>query len=268
MLTASDVAQLPYVELLARLSESNRPPGGVATIRRLVSALNLRPGHNVLHAGCNAGFLSRELVRRSGARVVGIDINTSMVRAAAARAAQESVVGARYVGADMRALPFKSGAFDVVVSGGALAFVSGDRRRAVTEWMRVTKPHGLLANSEFFYAKQPPSDLQRELALTLGVEVPVYDLEYWLDLFADPRLERCYLHVETENLACSAEQILRYAEAMVARTSNSVAVDAREALLARLVQTFSLFNRNMAHLGFVIWACVVRPTDFEPSLYP
>jgi 2-polyprenyl-3-methyl-5-hydroxy-6-metoxy-1,4-benzoquinol methylase len=103
-LDATTIDTLPYVRLLALLSESNRPPGGIDTVRRLVAVTHLRPGADVLHAGCSAGFLSRELARRSGCQVLGIDISPDMAASANARAREEGLDAlVRHEVRDMRA---------------------------------------------------------------------------------------------------------------------------------------------------------------------
>ena len=64
-LSVEQVKQLPYVQLLAAIRKSSKPAGGIDTVRRLVVNCHLRPGIRVLHAGCNVGFVSRELARLS-----------------------------------------------------------------------------------------------------------------------------------------------------------------------------------------------------------
>jgi SAM-dependent methyltransferase len=268
MLTPIEVANLSYVDLLATLTESNRPPGGIDTIRRMISAGHLRPGIKVLHAGCNAGFFSRELVRRAGVQVAGIDINGAMVESATNRARMEGLDAyLRYCQADMRSLPFAQSTFDVVASAGALAFVNEDRELAISEWRRVTRPNGLLMNCEFFYARTPPANLLQRVSDILGVSVPCYDLNYWLDLFRHPRLESYYVHVGEQDLAVSDKAVEGYVANMVERHRQTLSKEARLSLQRRLHDTFVVFNENMRYLNYVIFVYVVRPPDFEPALY-
>ena len=73
--------------------------------------------------------------------VVGIDLATSTVRAACARYSRLPGVGA-----DVRALPFTSGAFDAVVSNSTLDHFGrvGDIATALEELHRVLRPGGQL----------------------------------------------------------------------------------------------------------------------------
>lgn len=268
IISTKDVAELPYVELLARLVESNRPPGGSDTVRRIIAATNLRPGVRVLHAGCNAGFLSRELVRRTGCHVVGVDLSARMVSAARSRAAAEGVGHlATYCQADMRAFPFASGSFDVVLSAGALAFVDGSHEKALSEWARVVRPHGLIADSELFYAQAAPSDLRGLVSETIGVDVPEYGLEYWKRLFGDERFEPYYDHVDPTSLSRGPAEVRRYVNRMIGYLADQVADDARGPLTDRLIKTFTVLDENLSYLGYAIFVRVCRPIDAEPALY-
>jgi SAM-dependent methyltransferase len=95
-------------------------------------------GRRVLDAGCGAGRHARALASL-GARVVGLDRSADLL-AAAARAGR----GPRYVRADLRALPLRTGTFDHVAS----FFTSfgyfddaGDRAQ-LRELRRVARPGG------------------------------------------------------------------------------------------------------------------------------
>jgi SAM-dependent methyltransferase len=97
-------------------------------------------GQTLLDAGCGEGYLSRLLAGR-GARVVGVDRSGALIRAAAEDAARTGT--ARFVLADMRALPLPSGRFDGVVCNHSLNEMR-DPRPALSEFTRVLQPGGRL----------------------------------------------------------------------------------------------------------------------------
>lgn len=264
--TADEVNRLPYVELLARLRESNRPPGGIDTVRRLVVNCHLRPGTDVLHAGCNAGFLSRELARRSGCRVLGIDISEAMVEAATKRASHEGLQDlVRHERQDMRGLDLNGLRFDVVLSGGALAFVDG-HRRAVEQWIEAVKPFGLVADAELYYREPPPDELLEKVSDTIGVRVPRYDRAYWTSVFDHELLERYYSHEGAVETASEA-QITAYCERMVEHSAGGWGSSPKEALFERLLRTFKLFDENLKFMGYQILVYRRLPRGAEPALY-
>jgi len=96
----------------------------------------------VLDAGCGTGRYSaawRNLF--PSARLVGVDINEVILRTG-----QVSPGALLPINGNLEALPFRSGAFDIVMSRGALPAIANPRQ-AMSELLRVCKPGGLL----YFY---------------------------------------------------------------------------------------------------------------------
>lgn len=88
----------------------------------------------VLDVGCGPGYLASVLAAR-GATAVGVDTSAGMLRRASLGGA---VAVPRLVRGDALQLPFRDGAFDVVVSTGLLGLLSPPRRRrALVEMARV-----------------------------------------------------------------------------------------------------------------------------------
>jgi ubiquinone/menaquinone biosynthesis C-methylase UbiE len=264
--SAAEVAGWPYVKLLAVMRESNLPPGGLDTVRRFAADLHLRPGINALHAGCNSGFLSRELARRTGLSVLGIDISPDMAASANSRAQQEGVGElARYEARDMRDTGLPDESFDVVFSGGALAFVI-DQPRAVREWLRLVRPHGLIADAELWYAEEPPQSLLDRVAEVIEVPVPRYSRDYWRELFSSPRLLPYFSH-DAPAGARDDHEVRGYCETMVDHVAADWTDGAREVLFDRLLDIFTVFNENMKYLSYTCFAYRVQPVAAEPLLF-
>lgn len=82
---------------------------------RLAAHYGLKPGERVLDVGCGKGFLLYELTQAvPGIDVFGLDISIYGVANAKPEVQPRLVVG------NARALPFRSGSFDVVLSLGTL----------------------------------------------------------------------------------------------------------------------------------------------------
>ena len=257
---------MSYVELLATLSESNLPPGGLATIRELITLCHLGPHSTVLHAGCNAGFLSREIARLSGARVTAIDISPDMVAAAERRARSEGLDGqVRHERADMRAMGFPDGSFSVTLSGGALAFVI-DQPRAILEWIRVTRPYGIVADAELFYHAPAPADLRRRVAEIIGVPVPEYTADSWRDLFARPELLP-YAYREARHPTRTPDDVKAYCRRLVDFQARDWDAAARDALRRRLEACFLTFNENLSYMSYAVMVFRRLPDEAEPLLF-
>ncbi|HKU89838.1 MAG TPA: class I SAM-dependent methyltransferase [Steroidobacteraceae bacterium] len=107
--------------------------------RAMVARFPRLAGHTVLDLACGTGRYARLAARAGARRVVGLDASPSML----ARAA----IDARVRG-DLTALPFRRGAFDVVISGLALGHAA-NLEACVGEIARVLRPGGRLLYSDF-----------------------------------------------------------------------------------------------------------------------
>ncbi len=117
--------------------------------RRAVAALAIRRADLVLDLACGSGDLAVE-ARRAGARVLGLDFSTGMLRKARQRG-----VDAALVRGDALHVPLADASIDGVVSGFALRnFV--DLPSVFAESARVLRPGGRIALLE---VDRPPSVL-------------------------------------------------------------------------------------------------------------
>ena len=113
-----------------RLWEFQHPPFDL--VNWVLHLCDVVSDHCVLDVGCGNGHYLSALGRR-GVAAVGCDQSLGMVRRA---------MPAAVVNADVVALPFVSGAFDVVLAAHVLYHVD-DRAAAVDEMRRVLAPGGV-----------------------------------------------------------------------------------------------------------------------------
>jgi ubiquinone/menaquinone biosynthesis C-methylase UbiE len=94
---------------------------------------------SVLDVGCGPAHLAAALAGR-GVRYVGVDRSTGMLRRAHRSGRGSGPRRPHLVRADVEALPFPDGCFDVVVSTGVLGLLElRARRTALSELARVSK---------------------------------------------------------------------------------------------------------------------------------
>jgi SAM-dependent methyltransferase len=96
----------------------------------------------VLDVGTGSGPAALAAARR-GARVVGLDREPGLLRVAVERA-RRPAQPLGWVAGDARRLPFRAGAFDVVLSTFGVMFAP-EPARVAAELVRVTRPGGRLA---------------------------------------------------------------------------------------------------------------------------
>jgi len=106
-----------------------------------VAAAGLSDGAPVLEIGCGAGHLTMRLAER-GLRVNAVDASQAMVDVTSQRMAQAGLAERVTVRtADVHALPFEAGSFDLVVAVGVIPWLHSPAA-AVQEMARVLRPGG------------------------------------------------------------------------------------------------------------------------------
>src|SRR5262245_42633056 len=107
-------------------------------VRCLVDVAALRPAEHVLDVACGPGFVARVAAHRVGleGRVVGVDLNASMIEAARAASGRDPETTIEWRTGDAGALPLEDRAFDVVLCQQGVQFFP-DRVRSLQEMRRV-----------------------------------------------------------------------------------------------------------------------------------
>jgi demethylmenaquinone methyltransferase/2-methoxy-6-polyprenyl-1,4-benzoquinol methylase len=141
-------ADLPdrYDELAAALSFFQDPRWRRAAVEQIGAA----PGERVLDVACGTGLVARELVRRWGCRVVGLDQSAEMLARAEAKRAADPALAERLtlVEGEAERLPFADAEFDHLTFTYLLRYVD-DPAATLRELARVVRPGGRIASLEF-----------------------------------------------------------------------------------------------------------------------
>jgi demethylmenaquinone methyltransferase/2-methoxy-6-polyprenyl-1,4-benzoquinol methylase len=116
----------------------------------MVDAVGARSGERVLDVATGTGLVARELVRRYGCRVVGLDQSEEMLSGARQRLEADPDLAAHVelVRGEAEALPFADGEFDHLTFTYLLRYVD-DPGATLAELARVVRPGGRIASLEF-----------------------------------------------------------------------------------------------------------------------
>lgn len=128
-----------YLQLYAHRSEEE----AFQTVSWLVGELRLRAGMRVLDAPCGAGRHCRAL-HSHALELVGLDLSPTLLRTAKNISSNTGILWSR---GDIRFLPFRSAAFDVVLnifSSFGYFFDDAENEAVVAEFARVLKHEGVL----------------------------------------------------------------------------------------------------------------------------
>jgi SAM-dependent methyltransferase len=119
----------------------------------------VEPGARLLELGCGEGRAALRWARH-GYRVLGVDLAPSAVAWAGDLASAEELP-ARFLRADVRALPVRDGMLDAVVDGRCLHCIIGDdRSKVLSEAFRVLRSGGLLVVATMCGDDVPPEVLE------------------------------------------------------------------------------------------------------------
>lgn len=263
-MSPEEINKMSYVDLMAFLGEVNRPPGGKDSIRQVVQNTFITNESLVLDVGCNTGYCSFELASLVKCRVVGVDINQNMIRGAQHLAKECSMLKppSFEVGDGMN-LEFPDEYFDLVMSGGSTAFID-NKKRALDEYSRVTKPWGFIADINFFYRDKPSKLLLNKLNKLLGINIIPWDINYWKSVYISTGLEEYYIHTCPANTATD-EEIKNYSRVM--SDKKGLSNKSMEALATRLEAVMTLFNENNSLLDNGVFIYRKRPHPEQISLF-
>src|SRR5262249_32127912 len=116
-------------------------PDVVAQRRRVLKALELRTGEQVLDIGSGPGLLAYEMAVSVGqdGRICGVDTSEQILAMSRTRCADKSWT--EFKKADAVQLPYPDGSFDAAVSTQVFEYVA-DIPAALTELYRVMRPGG------------------------------------------------------------------------------------------------------------------------------
>ena len=129
-----------------------------------VALLELDPDQRCLDVGCGVGEDARSIAEVYAARVVGVDVNTRMVRESRSRSAGRD--GLTFLVAEAGHLPFADSAFDAVWVKRTLMHLT-DPGGAIVEMARVVRPDGRVVmvepDSEIVLLDSDQTDVTRRL---------------------------------------------------------------------------------------------------------
>lgn len=162
-------------------------PGGLKATRSLAESCHLDRNKRAIDIACGKGTSAVYLAERYGCEVVGIDISQDLVAEATSLANRKGLDGkVTFRVGDALELPFSDDEFDVALSQAMLILV-GDKRKAVQEALRVTKPGGYLGWLELSWWKQPTEKFLDDVSNVLCAYcmLSVHTFQEWEALFTE-----------------------------------------------------------------------------------
>lgn len=136
-------------------------PGGLDITREVAGLCRISKGVSVLEVACGTGETACLLASEFGARVVGVDQSSLMIKRARQKARRRGLE-IEFQLADAHNLPFDDNSFHVVLSECAVCHF--DKEKALQEMARVTRPGGSVGVHDLCWNEQTPEELKQRLA--------------------------------------------------------------------------------------------------------
>lgn len=180
--------RLTVDEYMADLGIDMLHPGGVKKTNELAEMCRITKNQEVLDVGCGYGKTACYLVKKYECRVTGIDVSKRMIEGSKINAEKEGVEDfVTFKIGNAENICFNDDIFDVVISEGTTVLLI-DKKQAIREYVRVTKPRGYVGLNELSWMKKPTIKIVNE---TLNILQRVRPLEYddWVKLMIDSGLK-------------------------------------------------------------------------------
>jgi SAM-dependent methyltransferase len=268
-LTAEQVEQLGYAQLVSLVGEVNRPPGGKRTVRRIAELARLDSRSRVLEVGCTTGFTSVELAVSTAASITGIDVEPLAVEQAERwRQQLPDEIAARlaFHTADVTSWQAEQ-PFDLVVTGGATSFIA-DKQAALASYRRLVRPYGLLSITGLYYRTPPPPEVVAEVEAVLGFPLTLRSRDDWLELFLAEPFFSVHQLEDHELRARDEDVLLAYVENLTSqRHLDGLSPAARAAVRTRWLKAIAAFNSNHRYLSYLLLMLRADAVPEQPELF-
>jgi len=197
---AADYGLPLYFDMQAKLGHTKHI-GGLSVTRKLAELCHLGPGKTLLNVGSGSGISAAFVAETYGCKVVGIDLLEGMVESAT-RWAQERELEDRmeFRQGDAQDLPFDDDQFDAVICESVNTFVP-NKEKAMSEYIRVTKPGGYVGITEAIWVNNPSEKVAEVIIEATGQNLQ--QPEVWVKLLEQSGLVD--LHSENHHLTISGE---------------------------------------------------------------
>lgn len=270
-MTKSEIENMNYTDFIAFIQETNRCPGGKDTIRKIKNIINPDKDSVILDVGSNTGFNSLELAHITKSKIFGIDVSESCVLESKRKLSEDTndvcnrvlfQVGSAYN------IPFSENSFDLIVAGGATAFMS-DKEKAIGEYIRVTKPWGYICITPLFYHSAPPKNLIKKISSIVGVKIQVMKIKDWINLFIKNNSDLELYYIEKNKIENRTNKdIIKYVNYFLNKSHiKKLDQEIKRVIMIKWRGYIKIFNENHKYLSYGI--ILFRKTNYreEPEFF-
>ena len=205
-LSRTEVAELGIYDFMGYIGAYSTPYiGGLSGTHRLVEALGVQEGENlrVLEIGCATGFTCCMIASEYDCHVTGIDLSEINIEKAKERAERLGLQNVEFQVADAMFLPFEENSFDIVF-GVAITALLPDKEQALSEYMRVVRPGGMIGTLDLFLKNDASDEAVKQfngfIQEFLGSCVQIRTIGEWKQFYNSLNLEEVVIEENYESV--------------------------------------------------------------------
>jgi len=182
--------------------------GALDSTDELLELCHIDGSKYILEVGCGVGRTPAYVARKYRCRVVGVDIREKMIARSKERAKREGLEHLlEFQVADAQDLPFEDDSFDVVMCESVVVMVP-DQHKALSEYVRVTRPGGYVGLNEATWMREPTPQLLRYLTRIWGPAVALHHANGWKQLLEEAGLRD--IVARTHPITVRSEAVSRF----------------------------------------------------------
>ncbi|KQU24361.1 hypothetical protein ASG61_20805 [Bacillus sp. Leaf75] len=265
--SVDEINNLDFSTLVSVVREPNMCSGGIETLRIIIKESNLRHDAKILEIGSNTGFSSIEFASTlPHSEVTGIDINQQSIDFSIQKAKDHGLENVKFIKSSALQLPFEDNSFDMVFCSNVTSFIN-DREEAISEYLRVLKPNGILAAVPIFYREIPPFNIKQAVENAISAKIDVWDKNYWKSLFEKRGLKE-YYSKDYRYIESNSHEIDSYIDMVMSQEHLFyINTKVKKSMEERLRFFYELFDKNLTYCGFSILLYRYKAFNSEPILH-
>lgn len=269
---ARGIETMDYSKFVGLTRERNRPSGGIKTVHNVAVNAFINSSKKMLEIGSSTGFTSVSMSLLTGCEVVGIDLNKESIAEARKYAKKQKVEKlVSFKIASALSLPFPEKYFDVVWCSNVTSFID-EKRKAVSEYLRVLKIGGTLVAVPIYYIKKPSGKMTQKISEAIGSKIEIRGKSFWLKLLQEvskkEKISTELYYSRDFKYLDRKDFINDYVnEIMSKKHLRRLSGEKRNIIKKRLKYFMELFNENLKYAGFSIFLFQKRAVFEEKELF-
>ena len=182
-----DLINLSYFEALSYFENLPLHCGGIKNTAELLFNANVNGNSKILEIGCGTGATTNSLLNID-LEVSVVEPSLKLLRTTLRNCKKKSGLTPKYyynvTAEDMDMI--YSNTYDVVILECVFGFIK-NKSQAIEQIIRVLKPNGVIAITDFSYNNAPSDKIQHELSNILGINEILFN-QNWINYFKNTEL--------------------------------------------------------------------------------